>query len=607
MRRKMKKIWILCYIIILMWAMTGCDDGMESIKEDKQKSEESVEEEEIQSTEAPVQETLPPTATPEPEVTPAPTSTVTPEPTATPEPTIIPEPTAIPTPEPQESLPPKAVEYGDKVTISYEKTVYSGDDWEYACSQEFKVSTASNEFQGDSEEITMENVEKAIGKTAGDTFTIWVEEEDGLHGYEYTIVDVKGENADIIEYGDKIFTSFVMRGQGVDTGDGYTIYTGEQVLRLANTDAFMTSTEEGWSAEVADYRIKELLGKGIGHSFDLVQSTYEWFHHYKYRIHGISKAVKYGDTIKAEVREVVLVPDENLCEKDKEAAFIFRETGTELNVDEIIKGRMFFDQLMGKNVGDNIEIRLFSEGGHFAEATMYNIEVKTVQPGEKETEETDPMKALMLADEEEITFIYEERNIGFRNQGWYQEVIYIIAEDTEHYITYEYYSADDKVALSYIHGTEQEYDSEGRVIKEINKRDEGGGMEYNITEYKYDAAGNCVESVEGYLNDDGTMRIYCITSFQYDVKGICIEEKKDYNGGYDGLIEVIYYNEMKQMINKVSTYSDGRKYISEYDPTKPHYYCKTTRYDADGNVTVTVEDYEEEYGVDEWGFVRVPH
>ncbi|MBR4085975.1 MAG: hypothetical protein IKK33_17010 [Lachnospiraceae bacterium] len=611
MRRKMKRIWILCFVIILMWAMTGCDGGMESIKEDTQKREESVEEEEIQPIEATVEETLPPTATPEPEVTPAPTSTATPELTATPEPTIIPEPTAIPTPEPQESLPPKAVEYGDKVTISYEKTVYSGDVWEYACSQEFKVSTASKEFQGDSEEIIMENVEKAIGKTAGDTFTIWVEEEEGLHGYEYTIVDVKGENADIIEYGDKIFTSFVMRGQGVDTGDGYTIHTGEQVLRLTNTDAFMANAEGGYSVEGADYCIKELMGKGVGHSFDFVEEDYEWFHHYKYRIHGISKAVKYGDTIKAEVREVVLVPDESLCEKDKEASFIFRETGTELNIDEIIKGRMFFDRLMGKNVGDNVEIRFFSEGGHFAEATMYNIEVKTVQLGEKETEETDPMKALMLADEEEIVFIYDScpYNGLHNNWGWIQETLAIFVEDTENHMTYEYYTDyyDDKFSLSYTYGLEQEYDSEGRVIKEINKRDEGGGMYYNITEYKYDAAGNCVESVEGYLNDDGTFQIYCITSFQYDENGICIEEKKDYNGGYDGLIEVIYYNEMKQMINKVSTYSDGRKYISEYDPTKPHYYCKTTRYDADGNVNVTVEDYEEEYGIDEWGFVRVPH
>ena len=121
----MKKIWILCFVIILMWAMTGCDGGMESIKEDTQKREESVEEEEIQPIEATVEDTLPPTATPEPEVTPAPTSTATPELTATPEPTITPEPTAIPTTEPQESLPPKAIEYGDKVTISYEKMVYS--------------------------------------------------------------------------------------------------------------------------------------------------------------------------------------------------------------------------------------------------------------------------------------------------------------------------------------------------------------------------------------------------------------------------------------------------------------------------------------------------
>ena len=55
--------------------------------------------------------------------------------------------------------------------------------------------------------------------------------------------------------------------------------------------------------------------------------------------------------------------------------------------------------------------------------------------------------------------------------------------------------------MSYIHGTEQEYDSEGRVIKEINKRDEGGGMEYNITEYKYDAAGKMLTEYNGIKTD----------------------------------------------------------------------------------------------------------
>ena len=181
MRRKMKKIWILCYIIILMWAMTGCDDGKKSIKEDTQKSEESVEEEEIQPTKAPVQETLPPTVTPEPEVTPTPTSTVTPE------------PTAIPTPEPQESLPPKVIEYGDKVSITYTKTSQELQ-WKYTGTQEFQVATTSKQFQNecdDSEEAAMKQVEKAIGKTVGDTFTLWYEGGDGRYGYEYTIVEVK--------------------------------------------------------------------------------------------------------------------------------------------------------------------------------------------------------------------------------------------------------------------------------------------------------------------------------------------------------------------------------------------------------------------------------
>ncbi len=443
MRRKMKKIWILCFIMILMWAMTGCNESMENVKEDTQKSEESVEEEETQPTEEAIQETIPPTATPEPKATPTPVTTATPEPevTSTPIPTVTPEPTATPTPEPQESLPPKAIEYGDKVTISYDKKVYKSEVWNYAGSQEFKVSTASKQFHGDSEEITIKNVEQAIGKTAGDTFTMWFEEDDGLHGYEYTIVDVKGDNADIIEYGDKIYTSFVMRGVGVDTGDGIAIHTGEKVLRLANTDAFMADTEGGWSAEIADKRIKELQGKGIGHSFELVESSYEWDHHYKFRIHGISKAVKYGDTIKAEVREVVLIPYESLCVEDKETTFTFRENGTELKLYEIVEGRAFFDRLMGKDVGDKVEVRLTEGDEYYAEATIYNMEILTVKPGEKADGESDPMKALMLADEEEIVYIYESCPYnGYDNSGWEQEAVAIIAEDTENYMTYEYYS-----------------------------------------------------------------------------------------------------------------------------------------------------------------------
>lgn len=622
MKNKVKKIWFLCFMLILVWSMSGCDDGKKNEKDERTELEESIELEETLPTEEPVKET--PAVTTEPEIIPTPAPTVTsepkvtttPEPEITPEPIVIPKPVVTPTPEPQEPLPPKAIEYGDRITVSYDKTVYKTKIWKYAGSQEFKVSTESKQFQSKSEESTMENVEQSIGKTAGETFTIWVEEDDGLHGYEYTIVEVKGKNADKIEYGDRIFTSYVMRGTGVDTGDGVTIYTGEQMLHLVNNDEFMARIEGGWSADVADYRIRDLLEKGIDHSFDMVQESYEWSHHYKYRIHGISKAIKYGDIIKTEVREVVLVPDESLSMADGETTFDFMVNSTELDPNEIEDKRAVFHELMGKTVGDNVEFSLFGDDDFYVGAEIYNMEILSVKPAAMQEAdiETEGMRALMLADKEEIVYIKESAPYnGYVNGGWSPEDLYIIAKDTENDMIYEfsgYYV--DTLYLAFVKGEKREFDSEGRVIKEIKKKyyeSDGWDMYCDIIDYKYDATGNCVECVESvcYPGEEGKIRVYCITTYQYDEQGVCTEEKNDHVGRDDGLIEYIYYNEMHQMIKKVSTYSDGRRYVSEYDSTKPHYYCKTTYYDAEGNVTVSEEDYEEDYEYDEWGFIVPPY
>jgi len=605
MKSNIRKTAILFLVIILIGAMTGCTDS--------KGTEARVEKEESQSSEEQVQETPAPempAPTPEPASTPVPTASPTPTPTGTPMPEATvaptPEPTVTPTPEPQEPLPPKEIEYGDIITVSYDKKIYDTESWKYSCSQEFVVSTASKQFQNKSEEITEQNIEKAIGKTAGDTFTIWVEEDGGFHGYEHTIVYVESKNADKIEYGDQIYTSYAMRGFGVDTGEGVTIHTGNQVLRLVNNDSFLTLGEEGYYLEDADYYINELLGKGIGHSFDLVKSSYEWTHHYKYRIHGIGKAVKYGDTIKTEVREVYL---ECAGVTDEESTFEFKLTGPEVEWHEIEEGRIVFQKLLGKTVGDTVEISLFEEDGYYGEAEIYSMEILSVKPGEKteEDHETAGLKALMLADEKDITFIMESPGEnGYSNGGWTPKVVHIMAEHPENYMTYEYYCDyyDQKYALEYVHGIEREYDAEGRVIKEINKQDwlGDGGMSYNIVEYQYDAAGNCIERVDGYLDDEGVFQVYDITTYQYNEQGICTEEKKDYVGYENEMVDYAYYNENGRLIREEHIYN-GNLTVYEYDPSRPQYY-KRTYYHANGMVRES-ESSEREY--DEWGFLIETH
>ena len=599
MKSNIRKTAILFLVIILIGAMTGCTDS--------KGTEARVEKEETQSSKEQAQETPAPempAPTPVPTASPTPTPTGTPMPEATVAPT--PEPTVTPTPEPQEPLPPKEIEYGDIITISYDKKMYGTESWKYSCSQEFVVSTASKQFQNKSEEITEQNIEKAIGKTAGDTFTIWVEEDGGFHGYEHTIVYVKGKNADKIEYGDQIYTSYAMRGFGVDTGEGVTIHTGNQVLRMANNDSFLTLGEDGYYLEEADYYINELLGKGIGHSFDLVKSSYEWTHHYKYRIHGISKAVKYGDTIKTEVREVYL---EYAGVTDEESTFEFKLTGPEVEWHEIEEGRIVFQKLLGKTVGDTVEISLFEEDGYYGDAEIYSMEILSVKPGEKteEDHETAGLKALMLADEKDITFIMESPGEnGYSNGGWRPKVVYIMAEHPENEMTYEYYCDyyDQKYVLEYVHGIEREYDAEGRVIKEITKQDwlGDGGMSYNIVEYQYDAAGNCIERVDGYLDDEGVFQVYDISTYQYNEQGNCTEEKKDYVGYENEMVDYAYYNEKGQLIRSEHIYN-GNRTVYEYDPSRPQYY-KRIYYDANGMVRES-DSGEREY--DDWGFLIEMH
>ena len=269
MMKRMSKIWFLSLMFILLWAMSGCNNNKQ---------------EEVRPTEELVQEIPSSVATPEQEVQKASSE-----------------------PESQEEPSSKSViEYGDKITVSYTRTTQELQ-WEYTGTQEFQVATTSAQFQNEldtSEEAAMKQVEEAIGKTVGDTFTLWYEGGDGLYGYEYTIVEVKSQNPNVAEYGDKLLADYSMKHYGVDTCDGEEIHTGQLPLHLLNTNAFFAIDGDGYcSLRQGDLELKKILGKTIGDQFKSGNSYYENSFSYQFTIKEIHKAVKYGDTIVAEVRE----------------------------------------------------------------------------------------------------------------------------------------------------------------------------------------------------------------------------------------------------------------------------------------------------------------
>lgn len=102
-------------------------------------------------------------------------------------------------------------------------------------------------------------MEEAIGKTVGDTFTLWYEGGDGRYGYEYTIVEVKSQNPDIAEYGDTIVAE-VRETNTFDAWEETIIWSCLQGIMGAvyTNDAedaagFMVSSSAYWDSNIGKY------------------------------------------------------------------------------------------------------------------------------------------------------------------------------------------------------------------------------------------------------------------------------------------------------------------------------------------------------------------
>lgn len=491
MKNKLKKLWFLCLVLILLWSMTGCNEGKKKEKDERNEIDESIELEETRPTKEPIKETQAVTTGPEIILTPTPTAT--------------------PTPKPQETLPPKSnIEYGDKINITCSKTTQELQ-WEYTGTQEFQVATTSVQFQNEfelSEEAAMKQVEEAIGKTVGDTFTLWYEGGDGRYGYEYTIVEVKSQNPDIAEYGDKILADYSMTHYGVDTCDGEKIHIGQQMLHLLNTNVFFAFDVDGaCSSRQGDLELKKILGKTIGDQFQSENDYYEDSFYYQFTIKEINKAVKYGDTIVAEVREANTF-DAQIYEEYLEEEWVLDLSisdgldsldGEILSMENIIS---LYKELIGKKAGD----RVFFVKEDREKREIYDIMIQGVAACESEDAEDD-MEALFMAEEDEILKFYqyfdEYKDYFGDDPGTYSEpaLRYIVINDKNNQMVYEYYY------YSYSNGVDcyqtdkyeyiLEYDEKGRLLKETIR---GSECYDRLFEYKYNEQGHCIEIIKYALD-----------------------------------------------------------------------------------------------------------
>ncbi len=453
-------------------------------------------------------------------------------------------------PQEPEALQDDTVNYGDTITISctvYEQPII----WKDAGEAVFEVSTASAQFQNEfdlAEEVTMEKVQEAIGEFVGDSFTLVFEGGDGQYFYEYTIQEIVDKSADKVAYGDKVYVSYEMKSLGVDrTGE---LETGEQILHLIDTDLFLSSDETENSTDIANERIQEILGKGIGDTFVLSRSFPECGEKYRYTIKGIDKAVEYGDTIKATVRQACILAGEEQLVSGQENLELKLLTpqgticiaGNELNMADTM---MFLKGVQGMHIGDR---------GYFYTLTdsirrNYSFCIQDIVSGEAVEAEYD-VEPLMLSE--------EENSIYFCNDDEKAPIVYAIVTDAQNHMVYHYsggYGTDYFCERSYSY--EPEYDEQGRLMKET---------------YGY----------------QWTDRIY---EYKYNEQNVCIERKC--TDTYDGSVEYEYYDEQGELLRSESYHANGEKNIREYENGLQEV---MTVYTAQGEVRYkTIWEYDE-YG-----------
>jgi hypothetical protein len=237
--------------------------------------------------------------------------------------------------------------------------------------------------------------------------------------------------------------------------------------------------------------LKKILGKTIGDHFKSGNEYHENIFNYQFTIKEIHKAVKYGDTIVAEVRETNTLDAKSYEEHSEEEWVLdlsmrdglYSLDGESLSLENV---RTLYKELIGKKAGDNV---LFVKDDR-EKREIYDIMIQGVTACESEyAEEYIP---LIMAEEDDLTKFYwyfaEYRETFLEDKelygivddfGTYSEpaLRYIVIEDKNTQMFYEYYYYLDFDLRDKYEYT-AEYDEKGRLVKETIRD----------SEYLYDKA-----------------------------------------------------------------------------------------------------------------------
>lgn len=448
---------------------------------------------------------------------------------------------------PTEENASEGIQYGDKIQVSLKVQEAFGVVEELGES-EIVVASTSEEFwpwPDASEETVANNVEAAIGKHVGDTFTLWYEGGDGMFGYEYTILEIVDKSADTVAYGDRIQTSYVQRRWGADIAEPYAEEAGETELTVSVTDNAFGAVVMEYDGDRAEQNINQVIGKGVGDTFRILEEASESSTSREYTILGIHRAVEYGDRIRVSCRRSSFMADGDMAETTYETVElpIWTKTAT-INLEgyELSEAvtRELFQKLMGKKEGEVVSVT--DEGMDVR--TCYSLTVLGVYEQQEEDELAFEEKAFLLAEEENIEYFYDDTG---------NSLLYVVVDDKENKKIYEYGVWDDELGLIYSYEYDKEYDEQGNLIWEYNGR------------------------------SDKTF------DYQYDSDGKLAEVKITYS---DGGVDTLYYNE-DERIDRKEYYSDrGFRIVYEYESGILR---KCTLYETDGT------EYISEF--DEWGFL----
>lgn len=404
------------------------------------------------------------------------------------------------------------------------------------------------------------NAYEAVGKSVGDTFTLWFRKKDGLHGYEYTIQEILNKDPDIVSYGDKVHTTYVRRwgfSSGMMGGvEDYQI-TGEDDLYISEKEAALGYFEDVFNWHGHKESLYNLTNLKVGDYFVIEHEGMEWDCIYRHTIQSINKVVNYGDAIKVSAR-YAYIPTEKIhsVRTSEKITLDFENNNNEGNVtfsDESLSQevtRKFFEQVLGRKRGE-----YFICVEQTNKPIIYVFSILDILSGSDNRKAIDKEHVAYSASQEQVIYNYNSSHINSDDDA----LSYIFINDIYNKKIYCYNSY--QVML---YDYDIKYDEKGRVLQFIENRDWGGYQ----NNYSYFPDGTWTKNILwSYPNSNS------------------IEERKNV------YLEIEYHDANGSLIKVEHFTNNNLTSVYEYEFGKV---IRKKNYKSDGTMSETIE-------YDEWG------